>query len=556
MRRLTIWALGALVMAVIVSLAPAAQTPSPNPTDSLQIGTHTADASVLLTADALFNQLLTGTAVALTPTATPTLRPPTATFTPSLTPMLADFNNQISEQQAADLVTAYADLIALELTSSERRFNKLILNYPNWAEAYRGLGEFHLRNAEPQQTIDALERAAELGMDDADLHYTIGTAYYWLKDYPAAIISFKAAISRKNTVNAQWFLGDSYGAIREWDAALDAYLAALIDEPFNIDLYERLATTLSDARGESPNLYRDAAQFYTAMQNAVAAIGNRDLPDSLKYLRLAELHAKSRPQTLPTNTLTISDPFPLEWVYYTYARAYWEISDNATIARSFLERALQLNPDFKMALLKQIEVDHVNHTVQETVNSLYFLALNYPNDAGFQKNLLISAYFYDPNGKYFSPDMILHYIRAQTTRTINWPIHSSVVQLPYLKPGWTYTVSFNTNSSRKLRFHLFSTTPGEIDPVMVYRLTDKGIFHGGKEYIILEDYDWKVPGVFMIAQHNSFVSGQVTLTIEREILGSPGRYNLLRIPQSPFNNTPVPTHTPTPTQRPSTDIEV
>jgi tetratricopeptide (TPR) repeat protein len=107
-------------------------------------------------------------------------------------------------------------------------FHKVTEISPENARGYSNLGGVYLMEGKYNESISALRRSAEL-QPSKDAYVNLGAAYYYLRDYPAAIEAFKSAQKLDERYFLAWGnLGDAlyWSASRRGEAAA-AYKTAI-----------------------------------------------------------------------------------------------------------------------------------------------------------------------------------------------------------------------------------------------------------------------------------------------------------------------------------------
>jgi len=390
--------------------------------------TSTNAAGLEQTADVLFNDALTATAGGGTAT-------PFPTDFPNLTPLAPD---TLAQSQKDGLIAAYALLIRQDFVGAEGLFKQLTADYPDWAEAHRGLGELYMQEGRWQDAVLAFREAKSAGHNDADLYYSMALADLNKGNSPLAEVELMQALALKREVAyMELWMQTNAGADPSY-RTVGLYFAAIDLEPYNARLYQRTADMMSNPNSVN---WVTVEAVYTMLAQATAAMEAGDAEASLNFLEQAE---RRTPSSISQNPGLHPKK---EWVYYLYARVHAYLLEDYDTAQDYLDRALELDPKFVHAFILRADIIRRDGgTVDDAFAALYtaYQLSRQINSSSPMRDVYEVLQNFPASWHFSQRDQMYEaaYLDAITTRHIPWAYNPSGYHpLPYLKLGWTYHVA-------------------------------------------------------------------------------------------------------------------
>jgi len=499
------------------------------------------------------------TIAAQDPTHVPT--PITATPSPTI------ISTPLGTDQLELLTEAYNSIYRLRHSDARSQFNSLIRTYPDWIEPQRGLAEVSASRGLLSDAIEPLEAAIALGADDASVYYELADAYNDESDVLAAESAIRKAVERApSSLLIQRLYADIARQNGRTKDAINHYLAALALDPENTGIFSDLLDLLTDAWDEDGDNYLDPGLFYGTL---TLALDFHDLglnSEALAYYQDAldfaetgdfpfdeEGSSANAPfsQRIQYKAPAVGEKFPVEWVYYNRARLYLDAFDDADAALNDIESALELAPDFAYAIALRGVIYERNDDHDQARQDILTASRLAPDNATLQRKLFshILIKFSDSR---LPPEVIGRFIQAQTLRNIPWALNPSGYQtLPYIKPGWAYSLALPTIAGQTVRIRVDSPDSNDVDPIAAIIDSNGMIVAGGDNSGDNRNSELEftpqdgLTYTLIISTIDSTDGSLLTVMIEVE--DKIGRFELLQTLTPTHTPTHIPTRTPPPT---------
>ncbi|MCX5815131.1 MAG: tetratricopeptide repeat protein, partial [Proteobacteria bacterium] len=134
---------------------------------------------------------------------------------------------------------------------------------PRKSSCYFWLGSTYYRNAQYQESVNALKQAIDLDPTAINFYIDLASSYRELKQYDNAMAAVKRSIEIKPSDYAYGILATIYTAQKQYDEAIGAYKKSIEINPKNADQYIRLAQIYDDKENysEAVSTYNKALEI-------------------------------------------------------------------------------------------------------------------------------------------------------------------------------------------------------------------------------------------------------------------------------------------------------
>lgn len=255
---------------------------------------------------------------------------------------IAPESNNPSPAQAQHLITLYAEG---ELQQALVVANQLLLNSPSSSFLYNILGAAQVGLGQFDEAVASYKRAIEIEPSDAKTHFNLGIAQAEREDFAAAINSYKQALGiDPDYVVAYVNLGNAFKDAGNLTQAMKSYRHALKIDPEFAEVYCNMGNALKDfgELDKAISTYRMALQIQPDYAEAYNNMGG------------AFNHKGELEQAIVCYTRALS-------INPEYIDASWNMVGTAASsddARNWLERCLEIDPDFFNARLLLCALDY------------------------------------------------------------------------------------------------------------------------------------------------------------------------------------------------------
>lgn len=212
------------------------------------------------------------------------------------------------------------------------------------AEAYRNLGEGHLRANSPTAALAELLKAEKIYAKDPLLHYDLGLAYFAKEEFDLAMDHFNKAVALKSdgvysdALNAK---GTVYLRLQQWDKAI-----ACFDQALDNLLYATPYLALSNL-GEA---YREKRDYERAMDAYHSALRKSPVfPNAYRGLGLVYMEMGDYEGAVASLEKAVRYAPRSARTFYDLGRAYVGQYD-FPMAMAAFKKVVELAPDSPLAV--------------------------------------------------------------------------------------------------------------------------------------------------------------------------------------------------------------
>ncbi|MBN2391726.1 MAG: tetratricopeptide repeat protein [Anaerolineae bacterium] len=243
------------------------------------------------------------------------------------------------QQHYADAIADFSEVITLDPLHVD----------PHYVDAYYNRGLVYARQNAFDQALTDYDQALALRPEDPLIYNSRGNVRYKAKDYAQAIADYDQAIQHDPAyTDAYLNRGLTYAAQEEYQHAIGDYNQAIALDPESAIAYNYRGQVYSRLQ-QYERALEDYTQAVTLDPNYAVAYNNRGL---------CYVHLGKHTQAIAEYRLAvIADP--------QYATAYYNaacaagLMNNASVACTWLEKAMQLNPRYRILAQRDADFEYV-----------------------------------------------------------------------------------------------------------------------------------------------------------------------------------------------------
>ncbi|MBI2877948.1 MAG: tetratricopeptide repeat protein [Candidatus Tectomicrobia bacterium] len=168
----------------------------------------------------------------------------------------------------------YEELLRLKPDNPElmQAYRKLLASDPNNPRARYYLARLLLKEGKEAEAIAEMEKVVgQEGVDQAEVHHSLGNSYHHLGQPDRAIVHLHKALELKETPQSHWVLGQAYEKRGDYGAAEREYQVAARLQPND----EEVKARLKELRSKRPALAAQLAPLDTLPDFLIGTEGGR-----------------------------------------------------------------------------------------------------------------------------------------------------------------------------------------------------------------------------------------------------------------------------------------
>ena len=190
---------------------------------------------------------------------------------------------------------------------AERLATLITEQFPEHQFGWKVMGALLERTGRESEVLNANQKAAQLGPQDAEAHYNLGCTLAGLGRLEEAVGSYRQAIALKpDYVQAYSNMGAACKEKGDLDAAIESYTKALKIEPDYAEANNNMAIALKGAIFEEPN--PDAQEVITSILDRRTYVKPADISQAVLSLLKFEPALKAGFRMHPASALRLSLP--------------------------------------------------------------------------------------------------------------------------------------------------------------------------------------------------------------------------------------------------------
>ena len=235
-------------------------------------------------------------------------------------------------------------------------YNKALSIRPNYAEAYYNLGNVLNDQGKLEEAIEAYNKALSIKSDYADAYNNMGVALKEQGKPDEAVAAYNKALAIKpNYAEAHNNMGNTLKDQRKLNEARCSYTRALTIKPDYAEAYFNMGNTLT-----SQGKFDEAIEAYISAISIKPdyAVAHNNMGNALHNLGLVD-----KAKNAYTKALSVQPE---------YAEVYWNLAgtgENVSTAKHYLEKCLQVNPDYLKAKITMTAL-HLYEGNEDEFNAL------------------------------------------------------------------------------------------------------------------------------------------------------------------------------------------